>query len=406
MSAIDPVGASATPTQPGRARIDLWLAFILLAGGLLRLHLAMTTPYYHDEKEIHIRVAKSISFSTDNLNLPLRGLNHPALVGYVIKASSALFGSSRLGYRVMHLLAGLFTILLVFRITNQWYGPPAARWAAALLAFNEYHIGVSGIATSHAPHLLSVVLAVYAFQRFLGTRRVAYLYGAGVAAGMAFYVKEHSVLLLGAFLLTLFRAEHRTWLRSWHPYLACGLFLVLIAPDVAWNLDGSRDAARATVAFVDGPQATYADHLARVGSIGFSPYPLAFFGRDTFVWLYELTTGSQFRDAIAEYRSMNSLLGVLLLGGVVAMAWRPPVAGGIRGFLLMLFWVVLGFFLCVRPGEQSRLDSVSWSWVDMSLLPSAILAGVWLSAANTNRRIAVRIAVCAAMLYAALRAVS
>jgi dolichol-phosphate mannosyltransferase len=202
------------------------------------------------------------------LNLPLRGPAHPALVAYVIRASTTLFGRSRFASRALHLAAGLAAILVAAAITRHWYGARAARWTAALLAFNEYHIRISSIATSHAPQLFFVALATYACHRLLATQRPGWFYAASAATALAFYCKEHSALVLVVCLLVLLRREHRRWFRTPHPYLAGLLFLLLLAPDVYWNLAAEH-----------GGQATYAAHLTRVGGIGLSPYPLAFYGR-------------------------------------------------------------------------------------------------------------------------------
>jgi 4-amino-4-deoxy-L-arabinose transferase-like glycosyltransferase len=167
-------------------RVDLVLLLILLGALIVRVQLATTREYIHDENNTAIPLSKTISFDPGNLHLPLRGENHPALPAYVVKVSSVLFGTTMLGYRLMHVLLGLVTIVLAYRISHQRYGPAAARWAAALLAFNEYYLNVSSRATAHVPNLLLVTTAVYAFSRFLATDRAIYLYGAGAAAGLAF----------------------------------------------------------------------------------------------------------------------------------------------------------------------------------------------------------------------------
>ena len=100
-----------------------------------------------------------------------------------------------LGYRGMHLLLGLVTIVMVYAMTRQWYGTVPARWAAAFMAFNEYYLNVSSRATAHVPNLLFVTAAVYAFSRFLASERPRYLYLAGASMGLAFYCKESTAPL-------------------------------------------------------------------------------------------------------------------------------------------------------------------------------------------------------------------
>src|SRR5688572_9085704 len=161
----------------------------------MRLQLAFTQAYVHDENNTSIPLARTISFDPEHLSLPLRGESHGAMPAYVVKASSVLFGTSMPGYRGLHVILGLATVALVFRMARQAFGVPAARWAALALAFNEYYMGVSFRATAHVPHLLFVALALYAFSRFLSTQRAGYLYGAAAAVGGAFYCKESAVLL-------------------------------------------------------------------------------------------------------------------------------------------------------------------------------------------------------------------
>src|SRR5688572_1404386 len=156
-------------------RIDPVLILILLVALVVRVRLGVTREYIHDEINTAIPLSKTISFEPGHLHLPLRGENHPALPAYVVKASSTVFGTSRLGYRGMHILLGLLTIAIVYAMTRQWYGLVPARWAAALMAFNEYYLNVSSRATAHVPNLLFVTAAVYAFSRFLATCRQLYV---------------------------------------------------------------------------------------------------------------------------------------------------------------------------------------------------------------------------------------
>ena len=79
------------------------------------------------------------------------------------------------------MLLSLATIALIFSMVSHWYGLPAARWAAALMAFNEYYLNVSSRATAHVPYLFLLTLAIYAFARFLHTQRAIYLYGVGAS---------------------------------------------------------------------------------------------------------------------------------------------------------------------------------------------------------------------------------
>lgn len=362
------------------SRIDVGFLLILLAALVLRVHLASSEPYIHDENNTAIPLSHTISFSPGNLQLPIRGENHGALPAYLVKASSTMFGTTPLGYRLVHVLLSLCTVALIYLLARQWYGSVAARWAAALLALNEYYLAISARATAHVPHLFFVAAATYAFSRFLAVQRPRYLYAAGASLGMAFYCKEHSALLLPIFLLTLLGASYRHWLRSPHVYFAVVAFLLVIAPDIYWNATTNRETARVTYHAAPVGYATYLSHLERVGGIGFSPYPMMFYARPAIKAVYVHSTGRELIDETPEYPSVNPALGVLLLGAVLITTIRPALRADVSAFLLLMFWGIFGFFTVIARGDPpGRLDPVSWIWVEVTLIPAVILTGARLA---------------------------
>jgi 4-amino-4-deoxy-L-arabinose transferase-like glycosyltransferase len=377
-------------------------AFVLLmvAAALLRLHLATTEPYIHDEDNTAIPLSKTISFEPGRVNLPIRGENHGALPAYVVKASSTLFGATPIGYRAIHVAAGLGVVVLLFLMTREWFGPVAALWAAAFVAFNEYYLAISSRATAHVPHFFFVTAAVYAFSRFLRTERPLYVYLSGAALGLAFYCKEHSALLLPVFFITLLHAKYRRWLLRPHVYLACVMFLAIVSVDLYWNMTVDRQTARIPYGTQEAGYATYQSHLARVGGIGFSPYPLMFYARRQVRLAHLSLTGRELRDETPEYRSMNPGIGVVLLAGVLVTTFRRAGPHDVRRFLLIWFWTVFGLFTLIARGDPpGRLDPVSWIWVETTMLPAAILTGAALAGARGKWRAVAWLVSGAALLY-------
>lgn len=368
-------------------RADAVLLAILLAALAVRLYMGVTLPYVHDEENTHIPLSKTISVAPGRVNLPMRGENHGALPAYVVKISSTLFGTTPLAFRAMHILLGLVTIVVIYRMTHEWYGPVAARWAAALMAFNDYVLSVSARATAHVPHLFLVTAAVYAFSRFLASQRAAWLYGAGLSLGLAFYCKEHAALLVPVFFATLLLPRYRQWLRGPHPYLACAAFVLVIAPDVLWNLRTNPETARVAYSGQAVGQATYSAHLRRIGGLGFSPYPAMFYGKRAVIALHELVTGAAPIDNTPEYESVNPMLGVVLLGSVLLAAVGRSGRSQLRPFLLFMALGIFGFFTLIEQGDPPyRLDPVSWVWVETTLIPAVMLAGAGLAGATGRWR--------------------
>jgi 4-amino-4-deoxy-L-arabinose transferase-like glycosyltransferase len=380
---------------------DAVFALVLLASAAARLQLAATELYVHDEENTAIPLSQVISFEPGHVNLPLRGENHGALPAYVVKASGALFGTTPLGYRSLHIALGIATLTLIFLMVRPWYGPAAACWAAALLSFNEYYLGVSARATAHAPYLFLIASAVFAFTRFLRSERPAWLYVAGVSVGLAFYCKEHAALLLPIFFATI-AMQFRGWLRRPHAYLAAATFALVIAPDLVWNATMNADTARVSYNR-DVGQANYLNHLKRIGGVGFSPYPSMFYARSAVMALSRRVTGTELRDETPEYHSMNPALGGLLVGAaLLTLVRRPAGADAMRTFLLVMFWGVFGFFTLIKKGSPpGRLDPVSWIWVESSLFPAVALAGAWLADVRGGWRIAAWSGAAAALAYSA-----
>jgi 4-amino-4-deoxy-L-arabinose transferase-like glycosyltransferase len=365
---------------------DVPFVCILLAAALVRVWLATTERYVHDENNTAIALARTISFAPGYLHLPLRGENHPALPAYVVKASGEFFGRSQAGYRMLSLLLGLGTLILIFLLAVDTLGPVAARWAAALLAFNEYYLGVSARATAHVPHLLLVATAMYAYGRFVRTQRPAFIYAAAASAGLAFYAKEHSALVMPIFFVALLATSQRRWLRTPHPYLASVLFVVCIAPDLYWNYKTPPD----TVVNYSGEEvrrARYGDHFRRFGGLSLSPYPAMFYAKPLAQAAARGLTGSTPPDYTREYRSINPFLGVMLLGAVVSTiaAWRAR--DDLQRFLAIQFGFVFVFFSLIQPGNPpGRLDAASWIWVETTLLPAVVLTGARLAETTGWRR--------------------
>ena len=383
-------------------QIDTIVAVLLLGALLLRLFLAYSEPYIHDEENTHIPLSKTISFEPGQLRLPLRGENHGALPAYIVHASSALFGTTPLAYRALHVVLSLITLVLVYLLARQWYGTTAARWAVALMAFNEYVLTRSARANAVVPLLFFVTVAIYAFGQFLAAKRAVYLYVAGVAVGLAFYTKEHAALLLPVFFLVLLQAPYRHWLRRPHPYLACALFVLVIGPDLLWNVRTDPDAVYVTYSGTTVGQATYEAHLERIGGIGFSPYPAMFYARGLVSTMYRLVTGVDVSNAGSESpHSINSALGLLL---IVAMLWaivRAPTRDALRIFLLLLAGGIFIFFTLIEPGDPPfRLSPVNWVWVESTLVPVVILAGAGLASVTGRWRYAAWTLAAVTLLFA------
>lgn len=331
------------------ARKDFIFILILIAGLALRLYLALTTSHIWDEELDWIPIAEKISLSPGNVYLPIHDFHHPSLPAYFIRAGSMLFGSSAIGFRISSLIAGMLTIVLAFRFALKWSGPTAARWTAALLAFNEYHIGISILATEKSFYLLFAMLAMYAFSRFIDAEKPGYLYLAGASIALGILCKYLSGLLIPVFITVLFLPKYRHWLRRKEPYIAFLIFFVIITPDLFWNIRSLSIEGIQLEQMEEPAQGSLniRDHFFRGGGPGFNSHHFLFFVRGAVRKVFSLIGWGAPHEWAGEYPSMNSLFGLILFGGVLLMTLREKRQDPILRYLEPLFYVAIGFVVLI-----------------------------------------------------------
>ncbi|MGQ0538574.1 MAG: hypothetical protein ACT4R6_06480, partial [Gemmatimonadaceae bacterium] len=123
--------------------------------------------------------------------------------------------------------------------------------------------------------------------------------------------------------------------------------------------------------------AGYNEYLSRITSLGFTYQPFVLYGREVFVWAFDMM-GRPFYDNAKEYATGNFLLSLIIAGGVltslVRLRRRPEP--GIRLFLVLFAFIFL-FFALVGTRTTPDIDAFSFFWSDLSLLGGVLLGGYW-----------------------------
>ena len=200
----------------------LLLVLILVVGTMLRVASASRDPLVAIERDEFIPIAMTITKE----HLPLRAAQHGILPGYIIRAGGLAFGNSILGLRLISVIAGVATILLLYVVGARWWGQSGGLIAAALLAVERYHINVSARAIDLPFELFFLAIAIYTFSRFLYAikQKAApveagrWLYGAASACALGFLCKELTILMAPVLLLTLLLVRQSAWLRRRETY--------------------------------------------------------------------------------------------------------------------------------------------------------------------------------------------
>ena len=344
-----------------RLPVALWLILAVALG--LRLWGAYRGNLSFDERA-HWALAETIELRPGSLHLVSRSVDHPPLSIYTLKLSSLLFGSSDLALRMLHLLAGTLTIVPVYLLGKRVFSSTAGLWAAGLLAVDQFHASWSRVFMPEVLMLLAASLVLLQYLRTLETGRTRDVVLLGVLLGLAYLAKEPSLWLLPAlWLVPLIARAHRGVFRRPAWYLAHGVFLAVIAPDLIWNLSqGTESYLFRDAAMIDR-------------SLGISLKSFSLYLGEVF----RAVAGADVLDK--EYAAGNVYAchwpaGLLYLAAVAA-AMRRRAEPGVR-LLLAVFFVIFVCGLIVPGGE--RFDPF-W-WASISLIPAVVCAGWMLAAAG------------------------
>jgi len=143
----------------------LVLIFILLTGTLLRIWHLMEIPLTHDEFSVVFRTGYD-SFA-DLIEQGVRVDVHPAGVQVFVNYWVALFGKSAVAVKIPFILFGIFSILMVYKLGEEWFNPSVGLITGVFVACLEYTVMYSQIARPYMSGMFFSLLMVYGWQRYL-----------------------------------------------------------------------------------------------------------------------------------------------------------------------------------------------------------------------------------------------
>jgi 4-amino-4-deoxy-L-arabinose transferase-like glycosyltransferase len=212
-----------------------WRTALLVNAGaaLVRLLFAAVLPLFPDETYYW-------DWSRGS-HLAAGYFDHPPIIAVLIRAGTALFGTSPLAIRFFPVLCGAIASLAATAIARRLGGGVAARTAAIVFALMPLAASGLVLATPDAPLLAASAAGLYAVVRALQAplnSRASLLWwsAAGIALGVAFASKYTAILLpVCITAAVLLRPSLRARLREPGPYVACVLATLVFLPVLQWN---------------------------------------------------------------------------------------------------------------------------------------------------------------------------
>ena len=161
----------------------------------------------------------------------------PPLLAWIIATSSAVCGDGEACVRAASPILYFGTSLAIYAIADELYDTRTAFWSALAFALLPGVVFSSRIISTDVPLLLCWALALLAFVKLLRAPdwRWALLFGASLGLGMlAKYAMAY--FLAGIAIAALFDPASRGVLLRRQTWLSLGLALLILSPNVLWNI--------------------------------------------------------------------------------------------------------------------------------------------------------------------------
>ena len=260
----------------------------------------------------------------------------PPLIAWVIRVATEICGDSEFCIRLPSPIIHSATALVIYGLAAQLYDRRTGFWSAVAFATLPGISLSAGIISTDVPLLFFWAVALYALVRLIETDRwwPALLLGAALGLGLnAKYAMAYFVMSSAIYILVV--PERRCLLRDVRLYGALAIGLLLIAPNLAWNVQNSF----ATLAHT-------AENAHWTGPLFHPNKALEFFG-------------AQF-----------GVFGPILFGALLAITWRAWKDGLPAPDRLLLAFALPVIVLVTMQAFLSRAHA---NWAAVSYVSATVL---------------------------------
>ena len=290
--------------------------------------------------------------------------DHPGMVAWGIRLSTALLGATPFAIRLPTLLWSAGASVLLFVLARRILpAKPAVAYGALLAANLAPMLSIGAVFTApDAPFALFWLAALVCAWE--ARREPRWWYACGVATGLGLVSKYNMVLIGPVLLAWLWTGGRRAQLKTKEPWIALAIASLFFAPVVIWNAEHHW--------------ASFAFHLVGRHHGRFLPF----------------THLGQF--AAAQVGLLSPVLLVAVLAGI-ALAWRMRATSDAHAFLFWASAFVPVFFAVLCPFGDFKPHWPAAGWL-VGIVPAV----EWLLPRRRLGLAAIAVAACfTALLYVA-----
>src|SRR5438132_2228673 len=171
----------------------------------------------------------------------------PPLLAWAIAAAERVCGSSEACIRAPAPIFYFGTSLLVYAVARQLYDGGVAFFAALSMALATGVVFSARIMSTDVPLMFFWALALLAYVKLFAGAGARWAVVLGVALGLGLMAKYAMIyFLLGVALAAWLDQDARRMLHTPGPWLALAIAAVIVAPNLAWNLENGFATFRHT----------------------------------------------------------------------------------------------------------------------------------------------------------------
>jgi 4-amino-4-deoxy-L-arabinose transferase-like glycosyltransferase len=201
------------------------LAVVLLVGVVLT---ALSGRYGYHRDELYFMVA--------GRHLGWGYVDQPPLTPFIARVSTAVFGDTLVGLRVLSTLSTIATIVVIALLAREFgSGRRGQLLAAICAALSGFVLGVGHMVSTATYDLLAWMLIALFAVKLLRTLDGRWWLALGLTAGVAIENKYLVVLPIAALFVSLLIVGPRGVLRSWWLLVAVAVAGLVALPNVVWQ---------------------------------------------------------------------------------------------------------------------------------------------------------------------------